>query len=251
MHRFFLPPETIDQDRVHFPAETARQLYTVLRLKPGSQIIVLDGNGNQHRVELSEVSSRNAVGQVLVSEAAPAEPRLRVTLYLSLTQRDKFEWMLQKCTEVGAAAFAPLITSRSRVQKDNDGNARQTRWQRILREAAEQSGRGRIPVLHPPRLFEHALQPGNPHELRLVAWENEHTLDLRTAIEQWRAENPSRRLPAEAAILIGAEGGLSPQEVETARRGGFQPLSLGRRILRMETAAVVATALLLHEMGID
>jgi 16S rRNA (uracil1498-N3)-methyltransferase len=182
-------------------------------------------------------------GQVVAVHPAGGEAAARITLYLALTGREKFEWMLQKCTEVGAAAFVPVISSRALVQDGRDAAKKLERWERIVREAAEQSRRGILPPVHPPLAFEAALQRAQPDALRLIAWEGEHSLTLRAALA------PSKAAPAPTiAVFIGPEGGFSEAEIEAARAAGVQPVTLGERILRMETAAVVAAALVLYEL---
>lgn len=243
MHRFFLPPGAFQQNQVRFPADTARQLRTVLRLRPGQQVIALDNAGSEYTVTLAEVETQSAWGEIDARRPALGEPAARLALYLGLTQREKFEWMLQKCTEIGAAAFIPFISSRSLVQNKRESEGKQERWQRILQEAAEQSGRGLIPTLHPPLDFtaalDHARQNDRP---ALIAWEGEDRRSLRAALQELGS-------PPQLSLLIGPEGGFSAAEVEQARAAGLQAVTLGRRILRMETAAVAAAALVLYQLG--
>jgi len=246
MHRFFIPPTCIEAAAVIFPMEVCRQMSSVLHLRQGEHVIVLDNTGREYEVELEIVAPRATQGRILESRRAPGEPRTRLTLYLGLTQREKFEWMLQKCTEVGAAAFVPVISSRGLVQSAEDSRTRFERWQRILREAAEQSGRGRLPELAAPLRWEEALrhfkaqsQPG------LIAWEDEKK-------HRFGAALAGLGLPAGGgaalALFIGPEGGYSPEEIAQAGAAGLAAVSLGKRILRMETAAVVAAALVFHEL---
>lgn len=243
-HRFFLPPELLKTSEILFPQETARQIARVLRLKPVARVIVLNNAGQQAEVELTAVSNDSVEGRVLQISAAGGEPRARLTLYLGLTQREKFEWMLQKCTEVGATAFVPLVTQRSLVQDGREVERKRDRWEAILREATEQCGRGRIPALRPAQTWAAALRGIHAeHDLALVAWEGEHTLRLREAVRALKDQSIPR-----LAVLIGPEGGLSEEEINTAYAAGVRAVSLGDRILRMETAAVVAAALALDEL---
>lgn len=237
MHRFFLPPNAIQADTILFPAETAHQILRVLRLRAGEQVIVLDGLGWQYRVELTAVNRDQAAGRVLEKTTISGEPPVHLSMYLCLTQREKFEWMLQKCTEVGVSEFTPVLSSRSLVQDTQSLDNKLPRWQRIIQEAAEQSGRGRVPILNQPMDFAGALETGKlPFDACLVAWEEEHARRLASCLTG---------LPANArvAMLIGPEGGLSREEVELASQQGWLAVSLGPRILRMETAAVVSAAL--------
>jgi len=244
MQRFFLPPEMFTTPQITFPADIAHQIRSVLRLRPGAHVIGLDGRGSEYDLALTRVDSAQVQGQVLEKRSAPGEPRLRITLYLGLTQREKFEWILQKCTEIGAVSFAPFISSRALVQDPQEAANKQERWQRILREAAEQSGRGRVPELRFPVSYAAALQQARASSApALLAWEGEQTRSLRDALKTVAPH------PADISLFIGPEGGFSEEEAAQAQSASVTPFSLGARILRMETAAVAACAILLHELG--
>lgn len=241
MHRFFVLPEEIQNNEVRFSASVSRQISRVLRLKTGERVIVLDNSGYEMQTDVAEIDEGGCSGRIVSRELCKAEPRVKLLMILSVTQRDKFEWMLQKCTEVGATAFLPVITSRSLSQKKNDVISKYPRWKMILREAAEQSGRGIIPQLLDAGMFDEVI--GNvaaEYPLRLIAWEGEHQKNL----DDLLIDRNQRKI----AVMIGPEGGFSEAEVEQANKAGFHPVTLGKRILRMETAAVVAAALVLHEV---
>ena len=241
MHRFFIPPANIQSGQVVFPSEAAHQIYRVLRLRTGQRLVVLDNQGDEYTVELEEVSQRTAAGKIIEQQPTLGEPACRLALYLCLAQREKFEWMLQKCTETGASTFIPVISSRSLVQDLDETNKKAARWGKILREAAEQSGRGRIPTLKAALSLVQAVQQGQGK--RIILWEQEYSTHLRQALADLSPENAP-----EISILVGPEGGFSIDEVQMAVQSDWQPVSLGRRILRMETAAVVAAALVLYEL---
>ncbi len=249
MHRFFIPSTCFEASSVYFPMEVCHQMSTVLHLRQGEKVIALDNSSREFEVELEIVAPRSTQGRILAVRPTPGEPRTRLTLYLGLTQREKFEWMLQKCTEVGAGAFVPVISSRGLVQSTEDSRARAERWQRILQEAAEQSGRGRIPTLAAPLRWEEALrhfksqsQPG------LIAWEAEKNRRLAPALAELGL-TPAPTNQTALSLFIGPEGGYSPEEVAQAATAGLSSVSLGARVLRMETAAVVAAALVFHELA--
>ena len=249
MHRFFIPPTCIEKAAVYFPMEICRQMSTVLHLRQGERVIVLDNSGLEYEVELEIVAPRSTEGRILSSRTCQGEPRTHLTLYMGLTQREKFEWMLQKCTEVGAAGFVPVVSSRSLVQSPDEARSKTERWQRILQEAAEQSGRGRIPTLAAALRWEDALRQikaqGQP---TLIAWEAEKAMRIPEALAACGLIPANPQKTAALAVLIGPEGGYSEEEVRQARAAGLTAVTLGNRILRMETAAVVATALTLHEL---
>lgn len=241
MHRFFVLPTQIGQQTVRFDAEQAHQMRRVLRLRPGDRVLALDGRGGQYEVVLDEVSHARVVGRVAARDEAAGEPSVHLTLCQSLLRRDKFEWVLQKGTEIGVAAFAPVITRRSLVRGDDVTPEKMLRWERIIREAAEQSGRGQLPRLLPPAPFPEAIAAA-AQARALIAWEGE----ARRTIGQALA--PAGDAPA-VALFIGPEGGFEAEEIDAAAAQGIIPVTLGRRILRTETAAVVGAALVLYELG--
>jgi 16S rRNA (uracil1498-N3)-methyltransferase len=237
LHRFFVPPAALQNGTVHFPPETAHQILHVLRLKVGERVVVLDNLGGGFVVELIEINRQNVVGRITAGADSASEPPVHLSLYLCLTQREKFEWMLQKCTEVGVNKFIPVISARSLIQDAHSLENKLARWQHILQEAAEQSGRSRIPDLYPPVEFDTAVHSAPAQNERcLAAWEQESGRRLGPALSGLKPH-------ARTAVLIGPEGGLTREEISTAEQAGWLSISLGPRILRMETAAVVAAAL--------
>lgn len=243
MHRFFISPDCIQAKIVDFPSEVEHQIRRVLRLQDGQGVIVLDNLGNEFEVVLRADEMGKFGGEVVFSRKAEGEPNTNLTLYLCLSQREKFEWMLQKCTEVGAAAFVPFISSRSLVQKTAAVEKKYTRWQKIIQEAAEQSGRGRIPKLEAVQPFDKAVQAAAKNDAALLPWVGETACSLQEALADLSAGGMT------IAAMIGPEGGFSDEEAATAQAAGVQPVTLGRRVLRMETAAVVTAALVMQVMG--
>lgn len=246
LNRFFLPFPISGTQSINFPAATSHQIARVLRLKPGEHVIILDGSGDEMEVVLEEITPQSTSGQIISRRPARGEPHARLVLIVGLTQREKFEWILQKCTEVGVSAFIPVITTRSLAQDPKDAIHKLERWQKIVQEAAEQSGRGRIPTIQAPCKLPAALTPPVQNELRLLAWEEEHAHSLPAVVNAARLTQPPH-----VTILIGPEGGITIEEAEMAKAADFQAITLGSRILRMETAAIAATVLSLHALGED
>jgi 16S rRNA (uracil1498-N3)-methyltransferase len=242
MHRFFVDPQHFSGDRISLPADIAHQIRNVLRLRTGAAILVLDNSGAEYEVLLRQVDKHQVLGEAVAKRPSPNEPRVQLTLYQSLMKRDKFEWVLQKGTEIGVSHFVPLVTQRSLVQDIDIKAGKQARWHKILTEAAEQSRRGRIPALHPPQSLTQALAD-YPAQPGLIAWEEEAHVSLREALV-------GMKRPSALSIFIGPEGGFAVAEVEAAQAAGIQAITLGKRILRAETAALVASALILHELDI-
>ncbi len=247
MRRFFVPPGLLADREVNLPPELARRLATVLRLKRGDRLVLADGAGRDYEVELTAVSPRSATAAVVAERPSPPEPALELVLYQSLIRPQRFELVLEKGTELGVSRFVPLLSGRARVRtpgpSGEGGSQRLQRWHRIVTEAAEQSGRGRVPAIDPPSLFEDAVSASGGPGLRLLPWEGERSQGLRSYLRSLADR------PRAASLFIGPEGGFAEDEVRLAREAGFVPISLGPRILRSETAGIVAAALVMHELG--
>ena len=244
MHRFFVPSEWTDDDRVEIHGEVAHRIGRVLRLTPGAEIVLFDGTGMEWTVRLHSVARDHAAGRVLSSEKGRGEPTVRLTLYQGVMKGSKFDWTLQKGTELGVSCFVPMDCRRSvpRIRRESQP-ARLARWRKIIVEAAEQSGRAVIPDVADPVTFQEvcdALEraPG----LVVLPWEGESAKSLSAAV----SEAPDSK---EVALVIGPEGGLDPEEVDYARGKGLEPVSLGRRILRAETAGIAAVSTLMYALG--
>jgi 16S rRNA (uracil1498-N3)-methyltransferase len=246
VRRFFVPPGAVAGREVALLPELARRLTKVLRLQRGDRVLLADGGGRDYEVELKEVSARAASAFVVGERPSPAEPSLALVLYQSLVRPQRFELVLEKGTEIGVSRFVPLVSGRAQVRA-HVGPQRTERWRRIVTEAAEQCGRGRVPDVDPPVPFEEAVRSATPRRtgagLRLIPWEGERSEGLRSYLRALEER------PATVSLIIGPEGGFADEEVELARRAGCVPVSLGPRILRSETAGIVAAALVMHELG--
>lgn len=244
MHRFFIPPDWIGQERVVIKGKLVHQLRDVLRLRGGDHIAVLDDSGWEYEVALARVT-REYVAGVICEKRAAAEPGTRITLYQALLKSSKFEFILQKCTELGISGFVPVICERCIA--GHPRNKRVERWRRIIIEAAEQSQRGKLPSLEPALLFKQACQ--SAMGFSVLAWEGEKVSGLRTALrrEIYRQRIISEKNSLSVNLFIGPEGGFSPFEVEFARGCGILPISLGSRVVRAETAGLVAATAILYE----
>jgi 16S rRNA (uracil1498-N3)-methyltransferase len=243
-HRFFLLPSSFAGDTVRFDDSLAHQVRNVLRLRPGARVTALDDAGLEYEVELTTVERGAVVGRVLASRPAQGEPGVSVTLYQSLLKGDRFEWVLQKGTEIGVTAFVPTIGQRTVRREADRVEKRRDRWERIVREAAEQSGRGRLPRLGEAMDLDKACErAGAEADLSLMPWEGADGPGLLAAV--WDQDVRPRRV----ALLIGPEGGYAEHEVAAARQAGVQVVTLGARILRAETAGIVAAAIALAGLG--
>jgi len=242
-NRFFVSRSDFAGDRVRLSREQAHQVRQVLRLRPGDMIVVLDGQGMEYEVKLATVSHSEAVGQITSSRAAAGEPVVQLTLFQSLLVREKFEWVLQKGAEVGVTEFVPILTSRGIVRTREIDEGKHDRWRRIVTEAAEQSHRGRVPKIDQVITFSDAVSQLTGFDHCLIAAPSQETKGLRDALLGVPGKDAS------IALMIGPEGGFTDEEVAMACEKGAVAVGLGPRILRTETAAVVASALILYELG--
>lgn len=241
MARFFVDPSAIGGDLVTLVGGDAHHAATVLRLKPGAAVTVLDGRGRVLAC-LAEAVDRKAVTLRVTGEAREAPPPVAITLYQALPKGDKLEMVIQKATELGAARIVPVAAARSVVKLEPaKAAAKRARWQAIAREAAEQSERATVPAIgEPVPLGAIALPDG---AIGLVLAEREGALTLPRALPAVP--------PAELALFVGPEGGWDPAELAALEALGAAPVSLGPRILRTETAGLAALAIVMaaYELG--
>jgi 16S rRNA (uracil1498-N3)-methyltransferase len=242
MHRFFISPELISGDQVFFPTDLAHQIIRVLRLRVGDTVLVLDNSGMALTVELHSFGKREAQGTILETAPATGEPRIPIALYVALMKGKKVELVLQKGTELGVSRFVPMVTRRSVVSSLKDLNdVRLDRWETIIREAAEQSGRGIMPTVTEPMMLESALGDARDYGYDcIMAWEEADDLTLRESLTP---------RPQQVALFIGPEGGFDSTEARLANAYGVKIVTLGPRILRAETAAMAAVVATLYELG--
>jgi 16S rRNA (uracil1498-N3)-methyltransferase len=243
MHRFFIPAEFIRRETVAIKGGLVHQIRDVLRLQAGDRIAVLDNSGWEYEVALEKVSRELIEGKVC-EKVIIAEPGTEIVLYQALLRSTKFEFVLQKCTEIGVSAFVPVICERC-VARYPSGD-RLERWCRIIAEAAEQSGRGKLPQLRPAIQFHQACQ--SLAGSSFIAQVEGVAPGLRSALRS-KPLDTSCDVLAKVNLFIGPEGGFSPSELEVASRCGIVPVSLGKRVLRAETAGLTVATAILYESG--
>ena len=241
MHRFFVTDRPLAMGAEVDLAPIARQLRQVLRMQPGDHILLLDNAGHAFDTEILLCTPRAVRGAIVAGQPAGGEPSAQLTLYPCSLKADRFEWMLQKGVELGVARFVPVISERTIARPATALLKRYPRWQAIVREAAEQCQRGAIPSLDPPLALPDAVRAATGQ--RLLPWEA-------SAGPGPAAAMAAQLEPAASiSLLIGPEGGLTYGEVTLAQEHGWTLVSLGARILRAETAALAATAIVMAQLG--
>ena len=235
--RFHAPPTAFTQTTVTLTADEARHLRDVLRLKAGDEVYVFDGRGREFRCSISN-TRRDTAELHIESEVEPAKPesQLQLNLCVALLKGEKFDFVVQKATELGVTSITPLITRHADIhlRDQSDATKRVTRWQRIALEAAKQSGRAFVPEISLPAPFEEALKISG-----VGVMFSERAGD---AFESLTGASPM-------TALVGSEGGWSDEEIDAARARDFHIVTLGGRILRAETAAIAVTVLMQHRFG--
>ena len=237
MPRFFVSPEALHGSTVTLDGPQAAHA-KVLRLTPGDEVFLCDGEGSDARCVVSAIGSGLSLE---IQEIFPSrtEPALRCSVYMGYPKADKFEHVIQKATELGAWELVVFPCTRSISRPDARSVSKKLeRWQKIAASAAEQSGRGRIPRVLALDSFEEAVQRASAAQLAVLFYENERTRSFRAAVES--------RTFSTAALMTGPEGGLTGQEVRKAMDSGMEVCSLGPRILRCETAPLCALSALMY-----
>lgn len=232
--RIFCDSPMLTGRTLDLPAAAAHHVARVLRLREGAALSVFDGAGSEFRAEIVRVAA-DAVTVLLGAQLPPVgESPLAVTLIQGISRGERMDWTLQKATELGVHAIAPVLTARSVVRLDaKQAEKKRVHWHGIVIGACEQCGRSRIPNVATPITLRDHLSNVRNDGLRLVL-NPEAPVSLASLAS----------LPAKVELLIGAEGGLEDEELAAAATAGFMPARLGPRVLRTETAAVVALSVL-------
>lgn len=241
MTRFFVNPEDLNDESVLLTGENASHA-NVLRIKSGESVIVCDGTGNECICVADSISKDTIILSVRERMASSTEPAVTASVYMAFSKGDKFEHVIQKATELGAAEIIAFPSARC-VSKPDDKSLKKKleRWQKIAASAAEQSGRGRIPQVMVLGSYKEALSRALQADKALLFYENEKATTLRMALASGNLSSIS--------LLTGPEGGLEASEVEMAKSAGFEICTLGSRILRCETAPLCALSAVMYAAG--
>ena len=238
MAKYFFTPAQKHGDTVVLDGDTAHHLLHVLRMAPGEKLILCDGAETDYAAVIEEAHPKKPQVICTVKQSAPActEPQIKITLYQGLPKGDKLELIIQKCVELGIYKIVPVATTRS-IPRTKADTKKALRYQRIAASAAGQSMRGIVPEVCETVTFANAAANMDCSHLTLVAYEAENEQTLKAVL----SHNQNKHIN----IWIGPEGGFTPEEVLALAEKGANIVTLGRRILRTETAAIAATAQIL------
>ena len=241
MVRFFVSPEEMTGQEIVLTGENAQHA-KVLRLKVQEQVLVCNGAGQEALCRITDTSGGQWILTVESLRESSAEAAVEVSVYLAFPKADKLEHVIQKATELGACEIVAFPSGRC-VSKPDEKSLKKKleRWQKIAASAAEQSGRGRIPQVRVLPSLKEALTDAARADKALLFYENEHAVTLKMAL----TSSPYRTV----SLMTGPEGGLEEKEVQQAREAGLQVCTLGKRILRCETAPLCALSAFMYEAG--
>lgn len=249
MHRFHIDPTAVPpfltDTEIPLPDHVSHQIRNVLRLRTGEKIKLFTGDGDEWTaqiigVEHSNVRTDHAVARLIDRRTPEVEMQTQVTMAMALTRPQRYELALAKCTELGACKFIPIVSERVQRSDSTIGSNRKSRWDRIVVEAAELSGRVHVPQTTSPKPLDHALDHLSSARTNVVfLWEQANGPLLTDLLVSFREQENG---PAEIALVFGPVGGFSNDEAERAVASGAMLASLGPRILRTETAAIASMA---------
>ena len=243
MQQFFAEPSWIKENKVYMQGADVNHMKNVLRMKPGEDVRINDGMGKTYLCCISEYEEKGAVLDIFKELDAETELPSRIVLFQGLPKGDKMEWIVQKAVELGAYSIVPFAAKRSVVKLDEKKAAKkQERWQAIAKGAAEQSGRSIIPEVQKVMTFAEALEAAKNLDVLLIPYELEQ--GMKETVKIIGNITPGQSV----GIFIGPEGGFEEEEVDRAKEAGACPVTLGKRILRTETAGLTALSILMYHL---
>jgi 16S rRNA (uracil1498-N3)-methyltransferase len=234
---YYVSPRNVRGDHVIFTDDEVHHLSHVKRHKKGDQVWAVDGEGGAYEIELTDISVTRALGKIKQTRRRVGESLSELTLAQAMIKGDRFDWVIEKCVEIGVHRIIPLITENTIVK---GGSGKQTRWTRIALGAMKQSGRSVLTEICEPREFKKALSMGTECGTRLIAHAGPDSQPIRIG-------HPDKR--SKGIALVGPEGGFTEEEIGLAADHGFIQVSLGPRRLRAETAGIVISTIILSAWG--
>lgn len=244
MHHFFVEPSQIQGNHIFIDGPDVNHIRNVLRMNPGEEVNVTDGSGEKvYRCAIASIGEDKVELNIMWAQEKGMELPSKIYLFQGLPKSDKMELIIQKAVELGVYEIIPMATARAVVKLDQKkAAAKVKRWQAISESAAKQSKRLLIPEVKEPVKFSEALELASDLDVRLIPYELAEGMDGTRRIIQ--SVKPGQSV----AVFIGPEGGFEEAEVELAKEAGFQAITLGRRILRTETAGMTVLSILMYQL---
>lgn len=241
MPRFFID-EKPQGEQIIITGEDAHHIIKVLRMKIGEQLVICDCKGNDYNCQIESLQKDSVCCKIIEITNSIGEAKADVTLYMALPKGDKMDFIIQKAVELGAKKIVPYIAKRSVSRPDEKSMRKKCdRWRKIAKEAAMQSGRGIIPEVCDVLTHEQAIKQASEYQFAIFLYENEQDTGIKSVL--------SGKQISSVALMVGPEGGFDDSEVKAAINANMQSVSLGKRILRCETAPLVALSIVMYESG--
>ena len=244
MYRFYVSADQLAEKEVFISGGDVNHIKNVLRLEVGDWIVACDGNGTDYVSRIQSICSDEVVASIEKVQPTGTELPVRITLFQGMPKKDKLELIIQKAVELGACEIVPVMTKRTvvKLSEEKKINKRLERWQSIAYAAAKQCDRGIIPTVHRPVSYEEALAMADQLDYNVIPYE------LQTGMEEARKIVDQACKQQSLGIFIGPEGGFEPEEVELAMARKIHPMTLGKRILRTETAGMALLSILMFQL---
>ena len=243
--RIYLPLKLATGDIIELTDDNLRYIRNVLRLKPGEEIALFGHQGTEYRARIDGFAAQAVSVQITGEETLPA-PDIRITLAQALPKGDKMDLITQKATELGVSRIIPFHSSRSiPILTEAKAQDRVRRWRKIALEASRQCGRQDIPEITDILTLDKMLEKRPPEGLNLIFWEAEERTGFKQILRSGDGVNQCHYF-----IVVGPEGGLSAEEVHRAAAAGLTPVSLGRQVLKVETASLAILSIIQYEKGV-
>lgn len=244
MPKFFVTPDKITDNQIIIDTDDAAHITRVLRMDAGESVTVCDSRGTDYTAEITEASPVKVVCRVIEEKPSASEPNVRVTLFQALPKASKMEYIIQKTTELGICEIVPVKLARCVVKVDNKKGEKKKldRWRKIAEAAAKQSGRGIVPEISDFMTLDEVIERAKELDLFFAPYECEEQKTLRETLL-------SKQNIKTAGFIIGPEGGFDISEAEKLRANNISTVTLGKRILRTETAGEAVLAMMMYEIG--
>lgn len=244
MPKFFVLPEKVRDNRILIDTDDVLHIKRVLRMNVGDELLICDSTGIDYEAKIAEIEEKTITCDIISKKQTDSESKLTITLYQGIPKGSKMELIIQKNTELGIKRIVPVLMQRcvSKLENRKAEEKKVSRWQKIAEEAAKQSGRGVIPEISMPKTLKEAAEAMKNDDLSFVPYECEEQNSLKPLL---KANGNAKTV----SFLIGPEGGFDVSEIEILKEYGINPITLGKRILRTETAGMAVTSMVMYEIG--
>lgn len=242
MARFFSPKNNIKDDLIHIDGQEARHILNVMRLKENDKVVVFDGTGKEYAGFIKQTKPKSLTVEIITTRIPKTEALPNVTLAQAIPKKEKMDYVVEKATELGVAGIIPVVSERTIVRLESDKAINKlARWKKITREAAKQCGRSRVPEIKDVQKFYNVIDNINNFDLALMGCISEEAIGLKEAVSDFKT--------GKIIVFIGPEGDFTPDEILMAKDTSCKLISLGKRVLKSDTAGLFVLSVLNYEFS--